>query len=60
VPLGYLDYKSGMFPKVLGVLLIVASSPKVEGVTGEYFANGKPRTSNRAPCCDDATARLWP
>jgi retinol dehydrogenase-14 len=37
----------------------LASSPQVEGVTGEYFAKGKPRRSNPASYDDGAAARLW-
>jgi len=37
----------------------LASSPKVEGVTGTYFANGRPQSSNRASYDKSAAARLW-
>lgn len=39
--------------------IYLASSPKVEGVTGRYFAKGKARTSNKASYDTDAAARLW-
>ena len=39
--------------------IYLASSPKVEGVTGAYFANLKPQTSNKASYDHDAAARLW-
>ena len=39
--------------------IYLASSPAVEGVTGTYFANGRPRTPNRASLDADAAARLW-
>ena len=39
--------------------IYLASSPEVEGVTGKYFANGRPRTSNKASYDDAAAARLW-
>ena len=39
--------------------IYLASSPKVEGVTGAYFANGKPQTSNKASYDESAAARLW-
>lgn len=39
--------------------IYLASSPEVEGVSGRYFANRRPRTSNRASYDFDATARLW-
>ena len=37
----------------------LASSPGVEGVTGAFFANGRPRTSSKASYDTDAAARLW-
>ena len=37
----------------------LASSPQVEGITGRYFANRKPRTSAKAACDTAAAARLW-
>jgi retinol dehydrogenase 14 len=37
----------------------LASSPQVEGVTGQYFANRKPRTSSKATYDTAAAARLW-
>jgi NAD(P)-dependent dehydrogenase (short-subunit alcohol dehydrogenase family) len=37
----------------------LASSPQVEGVTGQYFANRKPKTSAKAACDTAAAARLW-
>ena len=37
----------------------LASSPKVEGVTGMYFANGRPQTSNKASYDEVAATRLW-
>jgi NAD(P)-dependent dehydrogenase (short-subunit alcohol dehydrogenase family) len=37
----------------------LASSPKVTGVTGRYFVNGRPRTSNKASYDESATSRLW-
>jgi NAD(P)-dependent dehydrogenase (short-subunit alcohol dehydrogenase family) len=39
--------------------IYLASSPDVEGVTGRYFVNGKPRTSSRSSYDTDAQARLW-
>jgi hypothetical protein len=35
------------------------SSAKVEGVTGTYFANRKPQTSNKASYDHTAATRLW-
>ena len=39
--------------------IYLASSPEVEGVTGTYFANGRPRTANKASHDVAAAARLW-
>ncbi len=39
--------------------IYLASSPEVEGVTGTYFADGRPQTSNRASYDVAAAARLW-
>ena len=39
--------------------IYLASSPEVEGVTGGYFANGRPRTANKAAHDGAAAARLW-
>jgi NAD(P)-dependent dehydrogenase (short-subunit alcohol dehydrogenase family) len=37
----------------------LASSPEVEGVTGQYFANERPRSSAKASYDRDAAGRLW-
>jgi retinol dehydrogenase 14 len=37
----------------------LASSPQVEGITGRYFVNRKPRTSSKASYDTAAAARLW-
>ena len=39
--------------------IYLASSPEVEGVTGTYFVDGRPQTSNKASYDKDAAARLW-
>jgi retinol dehydrogenase 14 len=39
--------------------IYLASAPEVEGVTGRYFANRKPRTSNKTSYDTAAAARLW-
>ena len=39
--------------------IYLASSPNMDGVTGEFFANGKPKTANRVAYDTDMTARLW-
>lgn len=40
VPLGYLAYKSGMFPKALGVLLVVGGACYVVGMLAVYLVPG--------------------
>src|SRR6476620_8662744 len=37
----------------------LASSPEVEGITGRYYANRKPKTSSKASYDTTAAARLW-
>jgi NAD(P)-dependent dehydrogenase (short-subunit alcohol dehydrogenase family) len=37
----------------------LASSPAVEGVTGTYFADSKPKTSSKSSYDEAAAARLW-
>ena len=39
--------------------LYLASSPEMDGVTGEFFANGKPKTANKIAYDPDMTAKLW-
>jgi retinol dehydrogenase-14 len=39
--------------------IYLASSPNMDGVTGEFFANGKPKTANKVAYDTDMTARLW-
>lgn len=39
--------------------IYLASSAEVEGVSGRYFANRKPKRSNRASYDTAAAARLW-
>lgn len=39
--------------------IYLASSSEVKGVTGTYFAGGRPQTSNKASYDKDAAARLW-
>jgi retinol dehydrogenase-14 len=39
--------------------IYLASSPKVEGVTGMYFANSRPLPSNKAAYDEAVAARLW-
>jgi retinol dehydrogenase 14 len=42
-----------------GTPVYLASSPEVEGVTGRYFVNRKPKTSSKASYDTTAAARLW-
>jgi NAD(P)-dependent dehydrogenase (short-subunit alcohol dehydrogenase family) len=37
----------------------LASSPEIDGITGQYFTNRKPRRSNKASYDTAAAARLW-
>jgi retinol dehydrogenase 14 len=39
--------------------IYLASSPEVEGITGRYFVNRKPKTSSNASHDTTAAARLW-
>ena len=39
--------------------IYLASSPEVEGITGQYFVNRKPKTSSDAAYDTTAAARLW-
>ena len=39
--------------------IYLASAPEAEGVTGRYFANRKPKTSNKASYDTAAAAHLW-
>jgi len=39
--------------------IYLASSPEVEGVTGQYFANSKPKRSAKRSYDAEAAARLW-
>ena len=39
--------------------VFLASSPEVEGVSGQYFANSSPRTSNEESYDVSAATRLW-
>jgi NAD(P)-dependent dehydrogenase (short-subunit alcohol dehydrogenase family) len=39
--------------------IYLASSPEVAGVTGMYFADSRPRTSNKTSYDEAAAARLW-
>ena len=39
--------------------IYLASSPEVEGITGRYFANDKPRQSSKRSYDEVSAARLW-
>ncbi len=39
--------------------IYLASSPDMDGITGQFFANGKPKTANKVAHDADMTARLW-
>ena len=39
--------------------IYLASSPAVEGITGTYFANKMPKTSNERSYDAEAASRLW-
>jgi hypothetical protein len=39
--------------------IYLASSPEAAGVTGMYFANSRPLSSNKAAYDEAAAARLW-
>ena len=39
--------------------IYLASSPGVEGITGRYFANSKPKRSNESSYDAEAARRLW-
>ncbi len=39
--------------------IYLASSTEVEGVTGTYFANGRPQRSSKASYDESSAARLW-
>ncbi len=39
--------------------IYLAASPDVEGITGQFFANRKPKAANKAAGDVDVTARLW-
>jgi retinol dehydrogenase 14 len=42
-----------------GTSIYLASSPEVEGITGRYYADCKPKTSSKASYDTTAAARLW-
>ncbi len=42
-----------------GTPIYLASSPQVEGITGRYYVNRKPKTSSKYSYDTTAAARLW-
>src|SRR5580704_255315 len=42
-----------------GTPIYLASAPQVEGITGRYFVNRKPKTSSKASYDTTAAGRLW-
>ena len=42
-----------------GTPIYLASSPQVEGITGRYFVNRKPKISSKVSYDTTAAARLW-
>jgi NAD(P)-dependent dehydrogenase (short-subunit alcohol dehydrogenase family) len=42
-----------------GTPIYLASSPEVEGITGRYYADRKPKTSSKGSYDATAAARLW-
>ena len=39
--------------------IYLASSPDMDGVSGQFFVNGKPKTANKVAYDPAMTARLW-
>jgi retinol dehydrogenase-14 len=39
--------------------IYLASSPDMDGVTGQFFVNCKPKTANKVAYDTDMTRRLW-
>ena len=39
--------------------IYLASSPDVDGISGQFFVNRKPKTANKVAYDTDMTARLW-
>jgi len=39
--------------------IYLASSPNVDGITGQFFINRKPKTANKSAYDTNVTARLW-
>ena len=39
--------------------IYLASSPEMDGISGQFFVNRKPKTANKVAYDTDMTARLW-
>jgi len=58
VPLGYLAYKSGMFPRALGVLLIVGGACYLVGTLAAFLLPGSGQTINTVITIPSAIAEI--
>jgi hypothetical protein len=58
VPLGYLAYKSAMFPKGLGVLLIVGGACYLVGMLAVFLAPGSGEQINTLVTIPSAIAEV--
>lgn len=59
VPFGYLTYKSAMFPKALGVALIVAGACYLVGMLAEFLLPGVGEKINAFVTIPSAVAEIW-
>ena len=59
VPLGYLAYKSGMFPRALGVLLIVGGFSYLVDMVGLFLVPAFGETLSAVVVIPPAVAELW-
>jgi hypothetical protein len=59
VPLGYLAYKSGMFPQALGVLLIAGGACYLVGTLAAFLAPGAGQQINTFITIPSAIAEVW-
>ncbi len=59
VPLGYLAYKSGWFPKALGVLLVVAGACYLAGTLAAFLLPDSGQKINTLVTIPCAVAEIW-
>lgn len=59
VPLGYLAYRSGMFPKALGVLLIVGAAGYLVDLLGQFLIPDVAETVSAFVVIPSAIGELW-